>query len=150
MRKTIFIGGLFILLGGLFGRSLFNHYNQDQRVLGNGETYYFLQEGVYTDKEVMEANIKDIDNKLITNNDNKYYVYLGITKSESVAEKISKLYEDEGYHIYIKEMILTNEEFSNHVDQFDLLVKSTSSIEEVLTIEEVVLANYEEIMAKDK
>ena len=51
-----------------------------------------------------------------------------------------------GYQIYIKDVRLNNEEFANNVTQFDLLVKESSSSEDVLTIEEVVLANYEEII----
>lgn len=150
MKKTILIGSLFVLLGSLFGKGLFNYYNKDQAMFKSGETYYFLQEGVYTDKEVMEANIKNIDNKLITNSDNKYYVYLGITKSKEVAKKISDLYKKRGTDVYTKELSLNNAEFSNHVDQFDLLIKSASSIDDILTIEEVVLANYDEITNKDK
>ena len=48
--------------------------------------------------------------------------------------------------IYQPEKVKNNEEFANNVTQFDLLVKESSSSEDVLTIEEVVLANYEEII----
>ena len=51
-----------------------------------------------------------------------------------------------GYQIYIKEVVLDNEEFANNVTQFDLLVNESESSEDVLTVEEVVLANYEEII----
>ena len=57
-----------------------------------------------------------------------------------------KIYEDDGYNIYIKEKYLSNEEFYNNVTQFDLLIKDSNDTSNILTIEEVVLANYEEII----
>ena len=42
-----------------------------------------------------------------------------------------------------------NEEFNNNVTQFDLLINATTSEKEILTIEKVVLANYEEIIKKN-
>ena len=44
---------------------------------------------------------------------------------------------------------LSNEEFNNNVTQFDLLINATTSEKEILTIEKVVLANYEEIIKKN-
>ena len=58
---------------------------------------------------------------------------------------IKKIYEDMGYQIYLMDKTINNEEFSNNVTQFDLLVSESDSSEDILTIEEVVLANYEEI-----
>ena len=51
--------------------------------------------------------------------------------------------------IIIKEVELKNEEFYNNVTQFDLLLNNDISESEMLTIEEVVLANYEEITRKE-
>ena len=45
-------------------------------------------------------------------------------------------------------MKFSNEEFDHNVEQFDLLINSATNKEEILTIEEVVLANYEEIIKK--
>ena len=73
-----------------------------------------------------------------------YMVVLQRTKKNAL--KIQKIYEDMGYQIYIKEVVLDNEEFANNVTQFDLLVNESESSEDVLTVEEVVLANYEEII----
>lgn len=110
------------------------------------ETYYFLQEGVYSSKEILEENIKNMSLKVVDTINDKYHVYLGITKDENIAKKLKNIYESEGYQIYIKEITLSNEEFSNNVTQFDLLIENTTSKKEILTIEEVVLANYEEII----
>lgn len=149
MRKTIISGIIFLGLGALFGNLLYKNGQQRlSSVFNEGTTYYFLQEGAYNSKEIMEENTKKLDRKVVDINDDKYYVYLGITQSEENATKIKSFYEEDGYQIYIKEVKLANEEFYNNVTQFDLLIKNTEKKEEVLAIEEVVLANYEEIIKK--
>ncbi len=150
MKKTILLGIFFILLGAFCGKYLYTNMINTDSVFNENNRFYFLQEGVYSSREIMDENIKDISNKLVINEDNKYYVYVGITKDKDIANKIKTIYEDLGYQIYIKEVNLNNEEFTNNLDQFDLLIKNSSSDDDVLTIEEVVLANYEEIIQNNK
>lgn len=149
MKKTFLLGGIFIVLGASLGVFLNSKY-QDKIIstFSEGKIYYFLQEGVYSSQEIMNENTKDLDVKLINEEDGKYYVYLGITREEENAKKIKELYSNKGYQLYIKEISLSNEEFFNNVTQFDLLIKNTEKEAEILTIEEVVLANYEEIIKK--
>ena len=125
MKKIIILGIIYIIIG-----------------------YYFLQEGVYTNTDILQTNLVNLNKKIIDYNNNKYYVYVGITKDLEVAEKIIKIYEKEGYNITILEKGLSSEEFSTNVNQFDLLIKDTKDNNQILTIEEVVLANYEEIIKK--
>lgn len=132
-----------MLLNSTYKEKLINTFSE-------GKTYYFIQEGVYSSKEIMNENTKDIQVKTVDTLNNKQYVYLGITRDNNNAKKIKDIYEKKGYQIYIKEQNLSNEEFYNNVTQFDILVNSTDKASEILTIEEVVLANYEELIKKDK
>ena len=132
-----------MLLNSTYKEKLINTFSE-------GKTYYFIQEGVYSSKEIMTENTKDIQVKTVDTLNNKQYVYLGITRDNNNAKKIKDIYEKKGYQIYIKEQNLSNEEFYNNVTQFDILVNSTDKESEILTIEEVVLANYEELIKKDK
>lgn len=132
-----------MLLNSTYKEKLVNTFSE-------GKTYYFIQEGVYSSKEIMTENTKDIQVKTVDTLNNKQYVYLGITRDNNNAKKIKDIYEKKGYQIYIKEQNLSNEEFYNNVTQFDILVNSTDKESEILTIEEVVLANYEELIKKDK
>ena len=132
-----------MLLNSTYKEKLINTFSE-------GKTYYFIQEGVYSSKEIMTENTKDIQVKTVDTINNKQYVYLGITRDNNNAKKIKDIYEKKGYQIYIKEQNLSNEEFYNNVTQFDILVNSTDKDSEILTIEEVVLANYEELIKKDK
>ena len=146
MKKIIISGILLIILGYYLGNFIFNDLNINK--LKKEEKYYFLQEGVYNNKDNLNNNISNLTNKIIDYKNNKYYVYVGITKDLEVAEKLMKIYEKDGFNIYIKEKGLSSEEFSTNVSQFDLLIKENEDDNQILTIEEVVLANYEEIIKK--
>ena len=146
MKKIIISGILLIIFGYYLGNFIFNDLNINK--LKKEEKYYFLQEGVYNNKDNLNNNISNLTNKIIDYKNNKYYVYVGITKDLEVAEKLMKIYEKDGFNIYIKEKGLSSEEFSTNVSQFDLLIKENEDDNQILTIEEVVLANYEEIIKK--
>ena len=147
MKKKIFYSIIILITGIVVGRNIY--LSKSTQVFSNKDIYYFIQEGVYSSKSIMEENIKNMDLKVVDEIDNKYYVYLGITKDENIAKRLKEIYESEGYQIYIKEVSLSNEEFNNNVTQFDLLINATTSEKEILTIEKVVLANYEEIIKKN-
>lgn len=151
MKKTMIVSLASIILGALSAMLLNSTYKEKLiNTFSEGKTYYFIQEGVYSSKEIMTENTKDIQVKTVDTINNKQYVYLGITRDNNNAKKIKDIYEKKGYQIYIKEQNLSNEEFYNNVTQFDILVNSTDKDSEILTIEEVVLANYEELIKKDK
>ena len=146
MKRTIILAVVFLTLGTICGNFLYQKAPNSISVFQQDSSYYFLQEGVYTSKDVMQESIKDIPHKLVVFKDDMYYVYVGITKSEKNADKIQKIYEELGYQIHITTESLDNEEFSSNVTQFDLLVEEAESTEDVLTVEEVILANYEELI----
>ena len=136
MKKTFLLSIFFITLGTILGIFLRNSYKDNLLgAFGEGKIYYFLQEGVYSNKDIMTENTKDLNIKLVNEENGKYYVYLGITRDEENVKKIKEIYNTKGYQLYIKEINLSNEEFYNNVTQFDLLIKNTTKEEEILTIE---------------
>lgn len=148
MKKIIAFSIVFLIVGIILGTKIYSATTSLEDVFSEGTTYYFLQEGVYSSEAIMQENVENLNIKVIDYSDNKYYVYLGITKDESNAKKIKEIYTKKGYNIYIKEQKLTNEEFFSNITQFDLLLNNTNNEEEILTITEVILANYEEIIKK--
>ena len=149
MKKKIFYSLILLVSGIIIGRKIYLATENIDIKINSPSTFYFLQEGVYSSKQILEENVKSMNMKVVDTKDNKYYVYLGITKDAAIAKRLKMIYEEEGYQIYIKEVSIANEEFLNNVIQFDLLINNTNNIEEILTIEEVVLANYEEIVQKN-
>ena len=150
MKKTLKISIFSIALGAIGGIILNNTYKEklSNSFLNEEKTYYFIQEGVYSSTSSMQENNKDLLVKTVDSKNDKQYVYLGITRDEKNAKKLKEIYENKGYQIYIKEQNLSNEEFYNNVTQFDILINSTNKESEILTIEEVVLANYEELIKR--
>ena len=148
MKRVVIKSIIFILIGFFLGNFIFGDIKSTINKMKNMDTYYFLQEGIYSDKEKLQDNIRNLSQKMIDIEDDKYHVYVGITKSKEIADMIMNIYESKGYKIHIKEKSVQSEEFSENVNQFDLLIKSTSDEDQILTIEKVVLANYEEIIQK--
>lgn len=145
MKKIIIKGIFFVIIGFFLGQIFFGDKIELIKRLQKGDTYYFLEEGVYTDYNNIQNNI---NRKIIENKDNKYYVYIGITRDKEVLEKLKNIYENTNTNVSVKEIILESEEFKNNVEQFDLLIRNTKDINQILTIEEVVIANYQEIIKK--
>lgn len=147
MKKIIFYGLLSIIIGFIIGKIIFN--NKDILKLSKEEDiYYFIQEGTYYDNNILENSMTSIKHKVFERKDDKIHVYIGITKSLDVAEKLINIYAKKDISTSIKEKSISNIEFKNNIEQFDLLIRDANSIDEILTIEEVVLANYEEIVKK--
>ena len=136
------------VLGSITGIIVHNKFNDEVFAFNEGYKLYFLREGVYTNKKVMEENTKKLDPKLVVHEDNKYYVYVGITSREKVADKIKDIYSDMDIDVYKKEEMIDDERFISNVEQFDSMISSADN-EEVLAIEEVILSNYEEVFGSE-
>ena len=80
------------------------------------------------------------------NNDKYYLLYVGITKNIEVAERLVNIYEKDNIKLSIIEKYLSNEELKNNIEQFDFLILSSNDKDEILKIEEVIMASYEEII----
>ena len=145
MKKIIIKGIFFVIIGFFLGQILFGDKIELIKKLQKGDTYYFLEEGVYTDYNNIQNNI---NRRKIKNKNNKYYVYIGITRDKEVLEKLKSIYEKDNINIKVKEKILESQEFKTNVEQFDLLIKQTEDNNQIITIEEVVIANYQEIIKK--
>ena len=137
-----------ILFGGLCGQILYQKYEDASLVFHEEENVYFLQEGVYSSEDSLNRNTKNISPKLVTKENNQYYVYVGISKSKDGIKKIKDIYEEKGYTTYQKEKNVTDESFLTNLSQYDILLDSAKTSDDILTIQEVVLSNYEEIGKK--
>ncbi|MBR2828211.1 MAG: hypothetical protein IKE70_03170 [Bacilli bacterium] len=149
MKKTFFIGMLSIGLGFFLGNIFMSEKSILQKNWNKEEKYYFIQEGIYSSYENLKNNLISIKQKVIDQEKDKYYVYVGITKDKKLASKIKDIYQKRGINSHTIEKYLDSEEFLQNVLQFDNLIKKTEDEEDILTIESVVLANYEEILKKE-
>lgn len=137
-----------IILGSLCGKVLYSNYKNTNTnsVFAQKEKVYALQEGVYTSLSSLNRNTKDINPKTIVKKDNEYYVYVGITRDLERLKKLKKVYNKKGYTTYQKEINVDDAIFLANLDQYDLLLDSAKTSDDVLAIQEVVLSNYEELV----
>ncbi len=146
MRRFFIVLVTAVILGTFLGRYMEQKVNMQS--VFQEENFIFLQQGVYTNKEHMEENSRKLDPKLVVFEDGKYYVYVGITKEKENAVKLEKIYEKKGYPVIERTGTVSNLEFENNLEQFDLLLKQTKKEEEILSINEVILSSYEQSLQK--
>ncbi len=106
------------------------------------QTIYAFQYGVYSNKENMLNNLKNV-NYVYQLIDNKYYVYVGMTKNKDNIEKLKNYFKSLSYDIYVKE-ITVNGEFAENLSQYDLLLDEATTNESISTILKTTLAKFEE------
>lgn len=138
-----------VLLGYLCASFIFNQYGAENYVFNEKGNVYLLQCGAYTTEEASEKEIKGVDEKITIKEDNKYYSYIGMTTDYEIAEKIQKLYKDNNVDIYIKNSYLDDEDFINQLVQYDVLLESSNSIDEVNAILKTILATYDEFISNN-
>ena len=75
-------------------------------------------------------------------------MYVGITTSKSNADKIKKAKKKKNIDIYIKQDNINNVEFISNLEQYDVLLESVDKKKDILSINEVILSTYEEMVVK--
>lgn len=134
MKKIIINGLIYITIGYILGNVLFKSKIDLIKNITNKEIYYFIEE---KGSNITKTSIKGYDN---------LYIKKGISRDLETANKIKSILEEQNKKVTIKEKYLTNKEFKETVTQFDNLINETQSHEEILKIEETVIATYEEIL----
>ena len=80
---------------------------------------YLLQYGSYISKEVMNENVKKLDDYLMYFHDDKYYVYVGAYINIDTARKMQKYFENINIYTYIKNDYISNNEVINKIEEID-------------------------------
>jgi len=138
-----------VVLGSIIGHTLFKKYQQeDIEVFNENNSVYLLQEGVYDNEERAKNATTNIDTKLIVKQDAKYYAYLALTKNKHNLDRLKKYFNKQNINITVKEITIDNEAFLTSLSQMDGLMEQVDSNEEMITINRVILANYEELILK--
>ena len=150
MIKKYIVPIFFALIVGLvLGRFVLNQYEFEGKIISTVNTSkqaYFIQQGVYSSKESMENNVKDFPHYIYMINNDKYYVYIGITFLEENMNKIKGYYEEKGYNTYVKQININNENFITVLEQYDTLLKSSTDTQVIGTVCSQVLNKYEELV----
>ncbi len=118
MKKLFLTGLTFIVIGYFLGNYIFN----------------------------IKVNLFD------TSNDKYYFIknkttneYLAITKDLEIVERLQIIYKTQGIKSLVLEKEINSTVLASNIKQFDRLVKTATKEQDIITIEEVVLANYQKI-----
>ncbi len=101
LKRNIEIIIVAILLCIVFTKALFSTYQQEQVMTMDGNIY-LLQYGSYINEEVMKENIKKLDNYIVVEEDEKYYVYVGAFINLDNAYKMQEKLKNNNIYTYIK------------------------------------------------
>lgn len=150
MKKNIIWVVSCTIIGLIMGKIMFDQYNNNDTQKASGTIteakVYFFQVGVYSSLENMKNAAVNYGDYIYREQDSKYYLFVGLTKSEENKEKLKtyfkKLYND----VYIKEIVLTNSGFLDTLDQYDLLLKEAKTDQEIKEVTKSILAKYEEMV----
>lgn len=117
-------------------------FNEDNYV-------YLLQYGVYSSKENMRENGKDLVNYFYYTDKDGYHVLIGITGNENLVEKIKESYYVTD-NIYIRKEKINNNEFIDNLKQYDKLVSETNDKNIIVNAEKQILSRYEELIIRSE
>ena len=100
---------------------------------------YLLQYGTYINKEVMEENVKKLEDYLTYEEDGKYYVFIGASTFLENANILSKLFENNGVYTYIKNDYIGNTEIINKILKLDKEMQEESDSNRIYEINKKIL-----------
>ena len=140
-KSFIFPLVLAILFGFLSAKIVYEICNPGNEVMYNS---YFIQSGVYSNENVLKEEIKKLKAYTLIEEDNKTYVYVGISTNLENANKIKEAYKKMGINTYVKKKNIDSIEFLENLEQYDILVRSVSKQEDLISILNVILSTYEE------
>ena len=151
MKKYLFTIIISLLVGFLLSNYILKQYDNYKgiTVYKDGEMLYFIEYGVYDNYSDMEKNTINLENYIYQVDDNKYYVYIAITKNDEVLNKINNYYKKLGYNVTTKEFYVTNSEFIKSIENNDSVLLLTN---DEVVIGEVVsegLTSYEKVVINE-
>ena len=148
MKKYFLTLVMCVLTGLILGKIMFNQYEIDntKKVSSNSiEKVYFFQVGVYAKFENLKHAKENYTNSIYIKQDDKYYLFVGMTKDIENKEKLKKYFDELTYDTYVKEIEVSNQGFLENLAQYDMMLKSANTIDEIKNINDTILAKYEEL-----
>lgn len=135
-----------LVIGFLLANFMLNQYSDYNgiKVSTLADEIYFIQFGVYSNKENMEENTLSLENYIYNIENDKYYVYVGITKNNP--DKIVNYYKNLGYDTIIKKHAISNKNFIKELENYDNILSETEDNIAIGSIINQVLRKYEEVI----
>ena len=148
MKKYLFTFVSALIIGFLLCNFFLKQYNDFNgiKVSGTGEKLFFIQYGVFSSLQSLEENTINLQNYVYNEQDNLYYVYVGITRLDDNVKKIVEYYKTLGNETIVKEFEITNKKFLEELVTYDEVLKKTDDTTAIASIINQVLSKYEEVV----
>lgn len=147
-----FVTFVCISFGIAIGFYLLNSYEDKENIkLANlsSEELIFFKYKEYNNEDEMKKDVMNLNSYIYTKENNKYHVYLAITKNEKNISKIKGFFEKKGYVISEEKIMVSNEHFLKQIENYDLLLQNTDKEEVIEAIISGVLEKYEEAVREN-
>lgn len=149
MKKYILSISLALIIGMIFGNFFLKQYEAYEgiKITSNeGETLFFIRYNIYDSIEEMEKGTLTLVNYVYTIIDDKYYVYIGITKRTDNLIKLNNYFSSLGYKTITEEFLITDTDFLIELENFDNILFNTDDSVVISSVSSLVLERYEELV----
>lgn len=148
MKKSFVIPLILsLIMGFISAQIVYSYYRKNLEE--SSYNAYFVQIGSFSSNDFDSKSFPK-DKYLVLEENNYYNVYAGITTDLSNANRIKKIYDSLDYSASIRPTVIDNIEFISSLEQYDLLISSVENDDNVISINDVVLSSYEEIVLGNK
>ena len=136
--------------GAYFGKVVYENHDKELKEAFN-EVYNvsFLQIGVYSSKEKMDEQTKNLSNYFYIIEDGKYKIIVGISKNDKIIEKLKKIYIEKGNEVYVRDYKISNKDFLEKLASFEEILELTTDELTFITIEKQIIELYKEMIKID-
>lgn len=136
-----------LVVGLIFTKLFYTSYNAKAAFNENVNVYVF-QQGVYSSVESIKENI-NLNYYIYEKNNDMYHVYAAFTTNSNNVNKLKGFFENLGYSIYVKEINIPANNFTETLKQYDLLLERTEDEKTIEAINANVLSVYEEVYSEN-
>lgn len=153
MKKYVFSISLALIVGMMFGNFFLKQYDLYGGIKftsNDGESLYFIRYNIYDSIEEMEKGTLSLVNYIYTIIDDKYYVYIGITRSSDNLIKLNNYFSSLGYKTITEEFVVTSQEFLSELENYENILSNTDDSVVISSISSLILEKYEELVNGNK
>lgn len=144
MNKRIFF--VLILVSLVFSLVVFKIYKSKKE---SDCTYYLVQVGAFKSYDNLSTLSKKYENYIVREEDGLFKLFIGVTKSKEVYDKIIRMYSLTSSN-YKKVVRLNNKDFDRYITKLDEVIKNTSSQNETDTLVKEGLKELNKVLDNNK
>lgn len=144
MNKRIFF--VLILVSLVFSLVIFKIYKSKKE---SDCTYYLVQVGAFKSYDNLSMLSKKYENYIVREEEGLFKLFIGVTKSEKVYDKIIRMYSLTSSN-YKKILRLNNRDFDRYITKLDELIKIASNQNETDTLVKEGLKELNKVLDNNK